>query len=632
MRIRLPRRANAVATPTRDTRARRAVLIVGLAGALFSCAAPEEAPPRVADGDSRRSLVQGEVVGYEGDWGDQAWRGIPFAQAPVGELRWRAPRPPEPWEGTLEALEQPPACPQLAPPGGGRGGEDAGEPMGDEDCLYLNVFTPRFAPAEIPKGKARLPVMLWIHGGGNTIGDSRLYNGGRLATRHDLVIVAVQYRLGAFGWFSHPSLRLEGLDPGELSGNWGTLDLIRALDWTRENIAAFGGDPGNITVFGESAGGTNVFSLLVSPAARGRFQRAIVESGGLRTTPRAEAENLRDASLPGDDWSSSEVLLHLLMADGAVDRSAAKVRLAAMEDGEIARYLRGRSRDEILSVYQGSRLGGMYRLPTLIRDGHVLPLAPPDELFASPQGTAAVPTILGSNRDESKLFLMFTSPHVARLFRLPLWIRDEQAYDLTAAYQSESWKLTGVDEPAAAMRRARPSPVFAYRFDWDEEPRVLFADFSKLLGAAHALEIPFVFGTLDLGPGNRFVWDEERIPQRDALSDAMMSYWAQFAYTGDPGRGRSGTLEAWTAWDASRPDAPKFMILDTPADGGIRMSSEVVREAELVARLAADDRFASERDRCEIYHELATWREIVSEAEYARVCEGFPLDDHPWED
>jgi para-nitrobenzyl esterase len=187
------------------------------------------------------------------------------------------------------------------------------------------------------------------------------------------------------------------------------------------------------------------------------------------------------------------------------------------------------------------------------------------------------------------------------------------------------------------MRGARRAPpVYAYRFDWDEEPQVLWADFSKMLGAAHALEIPFVFGLFDFGRMNRLLWDEERIPARDALSEAMMSYWAQFAYTGDPGRGRSGTLEAWKPWDRSAAGAPKFMVFDTPEGGGIRMSSERVVGETLLAGIAVDERFESQRERCSLYRQLATWSGVLEEDEYATVgggaCREFPFESYPWTD
>ena len=602
---------------------------------LVACGEPPRPPP-AASPDSTRSLAQGEVVGFEGDHGNHAWLGIPFAAAPEGPLRWRAPRPPEGWSGTREALDWGASCPQFASPAGGPDGEAAGEASGREDCLFLNVFAPRFAPGEVPQGPGRLPVMVWIHGGGNSTGSAHPYEGGLLAARHDLVVVSVHYRLGVFGWFSHPALYGNAESEFDRSGNWGTLDLIQALRWVHENIATFGGDPDNVTIFGESSGATNVLSLLVSPAARGLFQRAIAQSGGLETMTRAEAENLQDASLPGHESSSQEVLLRLLIADGAVDRSAAKVRAAAMSPAEIESFLRGRSPEALLGVFDGVGLGGMYWAPELIRDGAVIPVEEPIDLFGRADGTAPVPVLLGTNRDEVKLFLLFGSDQVARFLGLPVWLRDRRAYDLAAEYPSKFWKASGVDEPAAAMQSARTTPVYAYRFDWDEEPSILWLDFATLLGAAHALEIPFVFGTFDLGPGNPFLWDEAKLDARDRLSDAMMSYWAEFAYNGDPDRGRTGTLEKWTAWDGSSTAAPKFIVLDTPESGGIRMSADSVETRSLLAEIAEDPRFETLRERCDLYYQLAFRGSALSREEYASIdgaaCRDFPFDDYPWDD
>ena len=182
-----------------------------------------------ADPDTRRTLTQGEVVGFVHENGAHAWLGIPFAAPPVGELRWRAPRPPAPFDGTFEATAFGPSCPQFAPPGGGRSGDD-GVATGEEDCLHLNVYAPPFAPEAVPRGGARLPVMVWIHGGGNTIGDAVLYDGTLIATRGNVVVVTVHYRLGVFGWLSHPALRDEGTTADDRSGNYGTLDLVRTLE------------------------------------------------------------------------------------------------------------------------------------------------------------------------------------------------------------------------------------------------------------------------------------------------------------------------------------------------------------------------------------------------------------------
>jgi para-nitrobenzyl esterase len=396
-------------------------------------------------------IQQGSVVGFVSEEGAQVWRGIPFAKPPLGDLRWRAPQPPESWSGTLEAVSYGPSCVQFAGPRSSDGTPE-GEPMGSENCLYLNVYAPRFEPQAVPQGEKRLPVMFWIHGGGNSIGDARVYDAGRMALRHQLIVVTVQYRLGVLGWYAHPSLRGEGTTADDRSGNYGTLDLVRALGWVRENISSFGGDPERVTVFGESAGGRNTLSMLLSPRASGLFHRAIVQSGGIRTSTLARAEHFADADEPGDEWSSGEVLLKLLIRDGdAVDREGAKARLAAMSDEEVAGYLRGKSAYEVLSVYEGNRLGGMYFFPQMPRDGAALPEGDAIDALARPGGYNRVPVILGSNRDESKLFMAFASPYVTRLFKIPLWVNDERLYDLGAEYGTLMWKAEGVDEPAAAM-------------------------------------------------------------------------------------------------------------------------------------------------------------------------------------
>ena len=595
-----------------------------------------ESPPPPADPSSKRVIEQGAVVGFASKQGAHVWRGIPFAAPPVGDLRWRAPKPPEPWSGTLEAVSFGSPCVQFAGPRAIARGTRMGEPMGSEDCLYLNVYAPRFEPQGVPRGEERLPVMLWIHGGGNSIGDARIYDAGRIVLAHHLIVVTVQYRLGAFGWFSHRALRGEGKTADDRSGNYGTLDLVSALGWVRENISAFGGNPERVTVFGESAGGRNTLSMLLSPRASGLFHRAIVQSGGIRTSSLAQAEHLVDEPEPGDEWSSGEVLLELLIRDGeAADREGAKAKLAAISDAEVAAYLRGKSAYQVLSVYQGNLLGGMYSFPQMPRDGTVFPEEDPLDAFARPGGYNRVPVILGTNRDENKLFMAFDSPYVTRFFRIPLWVKDERPYDLVAEYAALMWKAMGVDEPAAAMRGVQGPSVYAYRFDWDEEPKLLWSDFSKLFGAAHGLEVPFVFGHFDLGWATRFLFAEEKRPALEELSKSMMSHWAQFAYTGDPGRGRDGRQPRWTAWDDSAAGAAKFIVFDSEEGGGLRMSSDTVTGEELIERVSKDPRFESWRERCEVYRGFVVRIARMSEEQYQSVGEGacrpYPIDAYPWE-
>ena len=273
--------------------------------------------------------------------------------------------------------------------------------------------------------------------------------------------------------------------------------------------------------------------------------------------------------MPGRELSSSEILYKQLVRDGrASDRESAKAKLAEMGAGEVEAYLRGKSAVDLLSVLDGGEMAGMYMAPTLLRDGVVLPSSEPQEVFTSAERYNAVPVILGTNRDEDKLFLLFGSPAVTRLFGLPLWLSDEDLYDATAEYQTLMWKTTGVDEPAAAMRSAQGPSVFAYRFDWDDEPTILWSDFSKLLGAAHAIEIPFVFGYQSLGIATRFVFDESKRAGNEQLSRRMMSYWAEFAHTGDPGGGRDGQQLRWQPWSAAGEGGGRYMIFDSEEGGG----------------------------------------------------------------
>ncbi len=576
----------------------------------FGCASEPPVAVPSSDPATLRHPPAGDVVGSAGHHGGHAWLGIPYAEAPLGTLRWRAPRPLLPWTGTREALAFGASCPQFASSVGGDASAESGTPLGSEDCLTLNVYAPVLTG---PAAEARLPVMVWIHGGGNTIGTSRFYDGSRLANEQQLVVVTINYRLGALGWFRHASLR-EGADALDASGNFGTLDQIQALRWVRDNIAAFGGDPDRVTIFGESAGGQNVLVLLTAPAAQGLFQRAIAQSGGSWHSTVAEAENLVSAPEPGDPHSSGEILLRLLVAEGhATDRTSALARADAMPPSELAAFLRAIPPDDLLAAYDGEGIG-MYACPRVFREGTVIPTDPLGVRLARADGHHPVPVMLGSNRDEQKLFFFLDPERVRRWFGLIPQARDAQAYHRDAAYRSRAWKVSGVDDPARALVTHQSGRVFAYRFDWDEEPKVFWADLGKLLGAAHGLEIPFVFGHWDLGATGRALFTPENEPGRAALSAMMRSYWAEFARNGDPGRGREGTLPRWSAWQE---DGEKYVVLDTPAGGGVRMASRTETLEALAAEILADGSYPSERARCAELAELTTWtRSRFGPAEY----------------
>jgi para-nitrobenzyl esterase len=590
------------------------LLLALLAGCGLRAPEPE---PRLADAATRRTTAQGVVLGAQGSAATHAWHGIPFARPPLGALRWRAPEPPEPWAGVREALADAPGCAQPAPVLGGDPNPDGSS--GSEDCLYLNVFAPAFAPGAVPTGAARLPVMVWIHGGGNSIGDASLYDGGFLAAAHGVVVVAVQYRLGPFGWLRHASLRADpALSAEDRSGNYGTLDLVQALRWVERNPAAFGGDPERVTVFGESAGGRNTFTLLQSPLAAGLFSRAIVQSGGLSSPTLGEAENLATDAEPGHENSSGELLLRLIQKHrGAEDREAARALAASLGDVGVAAFLRERSPGEIIAAYAGSGGMGMLRFPQIFPDGVVLPADEPARHFAAGRYNR-VPVIAGTNRDESKLFMAFDREYVRLWFRVLPSLRDPIRYQRDAEYQSLAWKLNGADDPARWMRAVQGPSVFAYRFDWDEEDSFLWVDWSEVLGAAHAFEIPFVFGDFEI-PLLRSLYAEDDLPSREKLSRAMMSYWAEFAASGAPGRGKAGDLPAWSAWDESEPASERFLVFDSEAGGGIRMSPEAVTANSLVTRMLADERFASSEERCAFLARLQARRRTLPPEEVARA-------------
>jgi para-nitrobenzyl esterase len=562
----------------------------------------------IIDTDTVRTTAKGDVIGFIEDNGMHAWMGIPYAKPPTGALRWRAPQAPDAWAGNYPALAKCQPCSQYADLLSDAPRELFGQPIGSEDCLYLNVWAPAYTPATVPTGGNRVPVMVWIHGGGNSVGEGGIYNGKYLAESYNVIFVSINYRLGPLGWLSHPALRAEdvsGTNLSDRSGNFGTLDIIQALNWVKDNISNFGGDPGNVTVFGESAGGADTLTMLASQRATGLFHRAVVQSGGLGWTTRATAENYKETG--GHDYSSREAINSLLVLDGtAADRAAAKTVQEGMTEAEISTYLRSKTASQLLAVY-GGEFGGMISFPDLFRDDYVLPDAEPLTLFQA--GTYnKVPTILGTNRDEFKLF-MALNPEYTRLVMglLPI-VKDEAYYALSARYLTDFWKVGAVDEIAAAMQANQGDTVYAYRFDWDEEPVIAGSDLGFILGAAHGLEITFVMNSSDtfLVPSMRdMVYTETNRPGREFLASWMSSYWAQFAKTGDPGKGYGDSLIVdWTPWNPAG-GGDKMMIFDTLQDGSVRMSTTTITRSGLQTDLQNETGFTTQEQKCKVY--LATY-------------------------
>ena len=384
-----------------------AIILIGLgilvvvAGQTYLSWQTEPERPVVANKTTLRNTESGTVVGFIDKLGARSWQGIPYAEPPVGQQRWRAPQPPIASQTTIEALQPGAICPQFASLLSGADEQTpSGQIAGNEDCLYLNIWSPPNA--------AKLPVMLWIHGGGNTIGHGGSYNGAALATQRNVVIVTINYRLGIFGWFSHPDL-LTG-DKLDDSGNYGTLDVVRALEWVQGNIEVFGGDPGNVTVFGESAGAFDTLAMMASPLAKGLFHRAIVQSGGFSPTNLDRAQNYQEDG--GAALSSRELVTKMLIADGlATNREAAKNLAQDMRKTELRDYLYAKTPAQFFVQLDGGGFG-MIPLPDNFGDGHVLPDLSTEEIFSDPNNHNQVPVILGTNRDEPSLFMVRAPQYV----------------------------------------------------------------------------------------------------------------------------------------------------------------------------------------------------------------------------
>lgn len=559
-----------------------------------------------------RETRSGPVIGYVNDNGAYVWQGIPFAEPPVDELRWRAPLPPKPWTAPREATAVGGECTRR----GRASSADNSVVEGGEDCLYLNIFSPQDA-------QQPLPVMFWIHGGGNTVGSggSSIYDGSRYASEHNVVVVTINYRLGPFGWFTHPALRSDEASPQDNSGNYGTLDQIHALEWVRDNISAFGGDPGRVTIFGESAGGWNVLAMMASPLASNLFHGAIVQSGRLDIDPVTKGENFVDDVDPGDRLSSREIISRLLLQDGSSTTSVeAKNKQKNSSPTQLSNYLRGKSTTEIFAAYQSEK---SLRIPDLFGDGAVLPRnVTAQVLFSDPASYNSVPVILGTNLDEAKLFLGFNTDLVNTVFGVPVGIKDLARYNMTNRYTTDEWKVNGVDSLASVMRAGQGENVYAYRFDANGLRDLGLVDLRDLFGAAHAIELPYVFGNF-----HRILRLIQKPDGRDAqmdLSDSMMSYWAEFAYSGSPSTGRDGNLTHWTPWQNKGKDSNRLMILDSDNGRGIRMSPERITMKQLKRRFFSDSRFPVQSEYCDAYKKLFRNADFNPQ-EYQTLGTGCPM-------
>ena len=446
-----------------------------------------------------------------------SWKGVPFARPPE---RWKAPQPPRDW-GVLTADTFGSYCPQYVSTSAGY------VVSGSEDCLYLNIWRPRTQ-------ERNLPVFFWIHGGGNSTGSvsDPMYHGNKLAPRANMVVVTINYRLGPLGWFVLPESLQDG-NPRDNSGNYGTLDIIQALRWVRENIAAFGGNPHNITIAGQSSGGYNVCTLLISPAAKGLFHRAISESGGF----------VRDTNSMEVGRASAQMAIEkILENDNCTDPSCYPSDLNA--------YLMSKTPEEIFSVYPLWIRGMLNLAPNAFvdrfTDGTVISSLGKDAL-ENPKTYNQVPTILGTNKEEAKFFMASMGMYGT----MP-----DDLYQATAMAATMPWHQAGVNDIATVMSANEGQPgVYTYQFNYGAYSEGGYnawltnyngINFAIMMGASHGLEIPFIFGEWIYGGLEGLIFRLDNAGGREALSDAMAEYWASFARTGIPTDPMGVAWEPWS--------------------------------------------------------------------------------------
>jgi para-nitrobenzyl esterase len=475
-----------------------ALAVTGLVLGLSAYAHADSLTVKTAEGNARGKTINDGRV--------KAYLGLPYAAAPVGNLRWKAPQPPLAWQGERDATRfgahciQPSIFADIV-------FQDSGP---SEDCLYLNVYAPADA-----KATSKLPVMFWIHGGGYAAGASSepRHNGDFLPTK-GVVLVTINYRLGVFGFLATSEMAKEAHGA---AGNYGLLDMVAALQWVKANIRNFGGDPNNVTIFGESAGSFAVSTLMASPLARGLFHKAIGESGaafaGTPATGSLEAEMKLD-----DEWTAS-LGVH----------SLAELRALPAEK------ILAATRDRLINGYP----------PYL--DGKLL-TEPVEATYAAGR-QARVPLLAGWNRDEyiglaKGMTVEKWKAYAAERFKeraeefLKLYpgSTDEQAARSATDYGSDAFIVFGTWKWIEAHRISGNSPVYRYHLELPALPSKFHPDAAVF----HSDDIEYIFGTLDTRPGQTIR------PEDRKLSEQMMSYWTNFARTGDP---NGPDLPAWPRYD-----------------------------------------------------------------------------------
>lgn len=553
------------------------LILAGCLGGSGSSSSRSDEPANRA----QLTLANGSVSGIaEAD--TLVWHGLPYAQPPVGDLRWRAPLPPLNWSGTLDASERASECVQAETT---TQWQRTSNMVGDEDCLIVDIYRPNRSDFQ----DEELPVYVWIHGGSNNFGTAKQYDGRALANHSDVVVVVVQYRLGPLGWFFHPDVQTGGADALSDSGNFGTLDTNRALEWIKTNIANFGGDPDNVTITGESAGAHNVLNLMVSPeAGGGLFHRAMSQSGSMNTRSPATARNSANSHI---EWLIRLQEDRKTPDTPITDTQARQMRVDMETAGTLDDYLRAaEGRDLYQAVFNYSSLSAY----GAVEDGTVIPTGGWIPSFTSGNFNN-VPVILGANEYEQKSFMpLYGGAVKGALPNVPspadkTWLDlldvaftgdqtlddvlptqlDKDTYEITGYHGGRAWRAKYVDQLARLISQHQPA-TYAYDFRWGTQSGP--APFNFIYGAGHAADISFFFGA---GEGLfELPFTDENEDGRVALQKSMMSYLADFARDGDPNGALSADQPEWNSWTPASGQNKVIVFDATNDEADVSMSAE----------------------------------------------------------
>ncbi len=492
---------------------------------------------------------QGLVQGYQ-EKQTLIWKGLRYAKAPLGELRWKAPQPPESWTGVMDATKQ-----------GNDGIQGTvGNMKGSEDCLNLSIWRPDSA-------EENLPVLVYIHGGNNQLGSSEEIAPEKLATKDNCIVVSLNYRLGLLGFNSLPALRHGS--PQEASGNYSLLDIAQSLDWIKANIASFGGNPGNITISGFSAGGRDVMAMLISPIFEGKFQKAISFSGGMTTSDPNEAAQIE-----------AQHLAAYVVEDGLQPDLKSAQQWLLQDNAEVRKYLYSLSAERLAAAFGNAGIR-MKAFPHLYADGVVLP----QDGFDTHKYNS-VPLIMLTGTKEFSGFASgdpyFKDAVANRSVLKDASKKDEFAF--AVKYGSKLYGLFNAEESAVRMLPHYNANIYTCAINWGNDPAIVGEEMSTLTGATHGIFIPFLTNW-EYGLRTQYPAAFQNDGAKD-LTNKFQSYIKNFLWNGNPnGKG----LTKWEHWTNVK-QGPSQLVFDaTSKKANIKMTYTRTNYSDILAEIEKDN-------------------------------------------